>query len=67
MGEIKMKDPCDSCIVKVTCWQECDDKRNYGTLISNALKQYNNPYAMVRYNNLYRKYLNLSQEHIVSR
>jgi len=38
-----MIDPCEECLVKVTCWQLCDEKKNYDTLLSNALSQYNNP------------------------
>ena len=32
-----MKDPCLECLVRVTCWQECDDKRNFTTLLSTAI------------------------------
>ena len=34
-----MKDPCLECLVQVTCWQECEDKRNYGRLIAHAIRE----------------------------
>ena len=62
-----MEDPCKRCLVKVTCWQECEDKKNYAILLSNALKQYNTPYAMVTYRKQWRMYLKLTDEHVLSR
>ena len=34
-----MKDPCLECLVQVTCWQECDKKRNYAALLSQAMRE----------------------------
>jgi hypothetical protein len=47
-----MKDPCLECLVRVTCWQECDEKRNYAALLSNAMKNYQ---GQVRFNKTYQK------------
>jgi len=42
-----MKTPCKECLIQVTCSEECDDFRNFMTLIKNAMKNfsghYNNP------------------------
>lgn len=65
-----MKDPCLKCLVRVTCWQECDDKRNYATLLSNAIKLHT-PGGLPRpdsyYQKQFRHYLNLTEEHLVKR
>ncbi len=62
-----MKDPCLECLVRVTCWQECGDKKNYATLLANALKQFQCGDARIKYNKQFRHYVNLSHEHIVRR
>ncbi len=65
-----MKDPCLECLVRVTCWQECDDKKNYATLLANAIKHYT-PGGLPRrdphYQKQFKHYLNLTDEHIVRR
>jgi len=61
-----MKDPCLECLVRVTCWQECDDKRNFTTLLSTAIKNYR---GQIRINKTYQKQfqtlMKKSAEHIV--
>ena len=47
-----MKDPCLECLVQVTCWQICDDKKNYATLLSNAMNNYR---GQTRFNKTYQK------------
>ena len=63
-----MKDPCLECLVQVTCWQECDDKRNYATLLSTALNNYR---GQTRFNTTYQKQfkslLEQSAGHVVRR
>ncbi len=63
-----MKDPCLECLVQVTCWQECDEKRNYATLLANAIKQYT-PGGLPRpqFQKQFRHYLNLADKHVISR
>jgi len=34
-----MYNPCDDCLVKVNCTAVCFDKKNYKTLILNAITQ----------------------------
>ena len=64
-----MKDPCLECLVQVTCWQECDDKRNYATLISKALQ--NLRQHAFNGNKTYQKqfqyYMKQSQGHVLRR
>ena len=36
---MKMKNPCDDCLVKVNCTAVCFGKENYKTLILNAITQ----------------------------
>jgi L-lactate utilization protein LutB len=38
-GLIKMKNPCDICILKVTCTSVCPEKENYKTLLQTAIRQ----------------------------
>jgi hypothetical protein len=63
-----MKDPCLECLVQVTCWQECDDKRNYATLLANAIRNYR---GQTRFNTTYQKQfrtlMKQSEGHIVRR
>lgn len=60
MGKVKiMKDPCDSCLVKVTCWQLCSEKKNYDTLLKNAIGQYKNSVTKYFYRKDFQKYLDL--------
>ena len=63
-----MKDPCLECLVQVTCWQECDDKRNYAVLIANAIRNYR---GTTRNNSILQKqfknFLNQSTDHIIKR
>lgn len=63
-----MKDPCLQCLVQVTCWQECDDKKNYATLLSNAIRNYN---GQTRLNKTYQKQfgtlMKKSQNHVYRR
>lgn len=35
-----MEDPCKKCLVRVTCSEQCDAKRNYTTLLSNAIRNF---------------------------
>ena len=63
-----MKDPCLECLVRVTCWQECDDKKNYATLISQALQNYRgvgllNPVYRKQHRDLMKK----STDHVMRR
>jgi len=63
-----MKDPCLECLVRVTCWQECDEKRNYAVLLSNAMKNYR---GQARFNKTYQKQfrtlMDKSAEHVYRR
>jgi len=63
-----MKDPCLECLVRVTCWQECDQKRNYATLLSNAIKHYT-PGGLPRpqFQKQFKHYLELTNKHMLSR
>lgn len=63
-----MKDPCLECLVQVTCWQECDDKKNYATLISRALTNYRGvPQLNKTYQKQFRQYLDDSTNHVIKR
>jgi len=63
-----MKDPCLECLVRVTCWQECDDRKNYATLLSNALNNYKGTIGKCTIiDKQFRKYLNKSTDHIIRR
>lgn len=50
-----MKDPCKECLVQVTCWQECDEKRNYTTLLRNAISNFT-PLTAILNNRKQRNY-----------
>ena len=62
-----MKDPCDDCLVQVTCSILCDKKRNYAALIHNAIAQLQ---SQLRYGEnirkQYLKYLKLEEKQINS-
>ena len=59
-----MKDPCDICLVRVTCWQECEEKENHARLIADAEKYFTgNRSAMQTYNKQYRKVRNIAVKH----
>jgi hypothetical protein len=62
-----MKDPCLECLVRVTCSEECPDKKNYATLLSQGLQNFRghgfDPRYRKQYENLHRK----SLEHKVRR
>lgn len=62
-----MKDPCDKCVVSTVCSEICDEKRNYATLLSNAVMQ--NRHILVRdpfshNHKKFKKYLTLQSEHM---
>ena len=62
-----MKDPCEDCLVKVTCSVLCDEKRNYATLIQNGIQQLR---SNLRYGGnvrkQYLKYLEMAQKQVDS-
>jgi len=63
-----MKDPCLECLVQVTCWQECDDKKNYATLLSNALLNFRGTVASnPNYRKQHRALMKKSSDHVVRR
>lgn len=62
-----MKDPCLECLVRVTCWQECDKKINYAALLTNAMRHFNSGDVRIKYFEQFRHYLKLSEEHVVRR
>ena len=62
-----MKDPCLECLVRVTCWQECDEKRNYAILLANAMRNFKSGGARIKYHKQFSHYLDLTEEHLVRR
>jgi len=61
-----MKDPCLECLVRVTCWQECDEKRNYSALLNNALRNFKGTIMMnPTFQKQRRIYLNKSINHLL--
>ena len=63
-----MEDPCKKCLVQVTCWQECDDKKNYSRLLADAVKGFQ-PYVFIPgpLKKQYIYYLDLTNKHMVSK
>jgi len=59
-----MKDPCLECLVRVTCWQECDKLSNHGVLLGQALKNFSGVFHQHNktYQKQYRHFLDLSQQ-----
>ena len=63
-----MKDPCLECLVRVTCWQECDDKINYGALLSTALKNYSRVgFSNPVYRKQHKAIMDKSTDHVLRR
>ena len=65
-----MKDPCDTCLVKVTCGKICEKKESYTNIIIIAVNQFrkalsNNP-NVKQYKKDYNRYYKLQCENIRS-
>jgi hypothetical protein len=40
-----MKNPCDNCVIKINCTEICWEKRNYKTLINQAIYSNRNTWS----------------------
>jgi len=61
-----MENPCKKCLIKVSCTAVCLEKKNYGTLLKNAIGQYKDAVIHNRktsYSREYQKLLTKSAIH----
>jgi len=63
-----MKDPCLECLVQVTCWQECDKKRNHAALLAQAMRECT-PGGRPRpeFHKQYRRNLDQTSQHLLTK
>ena len=58
-----MKDPCNECLVSAMCAQLCWKKKNYETLLKNALRMINKKTLVHNHVNDFLKYNKKYKEH----
>lgn len=57
-----MENPCDICMLKINCTAICFDKKNYKTLILNAITQCRQVSVTRAYFKSYMRYRNMLKE-----